>query len=163
MINKDILFKSEDFIFSYRVAGLPIQNGKILLQKPKDDDYALIGGHVSRFETTEEALKREFKEELNAEISVDSLFAVGETFWLWGKTPCHQIGLYYKVNMLGNDIPFEGSFFGYDGFDDKKIEMEFSWIPLEELKNGFKMYPLELIPHILSGNNEIVHFVSRQI
>lgn len=162
-MNKDILYKSEDFIFSYRVAGLSIQNGKILLQKPKNDNYALIGGHVSRFETTEEALKREFKEELHTEISVESLFAVGETFWLWGKTPCHQIGLYYKVNILGNDIPFEGSFFGHDGFDDKKIEMEYSWIPLEELKNGFKMYPPELIPHILSGNNEIVHFVSRQI
>lgn len=163
MINKDILYKSEDFIFSYRVAGLPIKNGKILLQKPIDDEYALIGGHVTRFETTEEALKREFKEELHSEINVGSLFAVGETFWLWGKTPCHQIGLYYKVNILGNDIPFEGSFFGHDDFDNKIIDMEYSWVPLEELKCGFKMYPLELIPHILSSNNEIVHFVSRQI
>lgn len=162
-MNNDILYKSDDFIFSYRVAGLPIQNGKILLQKPIDDEYALIGGHVARFETTEEALKREFREELHTEIDVDSLFAVGETFWLWGKTPCHQIGLYYKVNILGNDIPFEGSFFGYDDFDNKIIDMEYSWFPLEELKRGLKMYPLELIPYILNNKNEIVHFVSRQI
>lgn len=162
-MNKDILYKSDDFIFSYRVAGLPIRNGKILLQKPIDDEYALIGGHVLRFETTEEALKREFKEELHTEIDVDSLFAVGETFWLWGKTPCHQIGLYYKVNILGNDIPFEGSFFGYDDFDNKIIDMEYKWFPLEELKCGLKLYPLELIPNILNNKNEIVHFVSRQI
>lgn len=162
-MNKDILFKSEDFIFSYRVAGLLIQNGKILLQKPKDDDYSLIGGHVARFEATEDTLKREFMEEIHADISVDNLFAVGETFWLWGKTPCHQIGLYYKVHLLGNDIPLEGSFWGHEGFDNQRYDMEYCWMPLDELKNGLKVYPLELIPHILSNKNETVHFVSRQI
>ena len=30
----DILFKTEDYVFSYRVAGICIQNGKVLLQKP---------------------------------------------------------------------------------------------------------------------------------
>lgn len=31
---KDILYKEENFVFSYRVGGVLIQNGKILLQKP---------------------------------------------------------------------------------------------------------------------------------
>ena len=35
----DILFKKEDFVFSYRVGGILIRNGKILLQRPKNDDY----------------------------------------------------------------------------------------------------------------------------
>ena len=43
----DILFKKEDFVFSYRVGGILIRNGKILLQRPKNDDYAIIGGHVA--------------------------------------------------------------------------------------------------------------------
>ena len=43
----DILFKTERFVFSYRVAGVLVQNGCVLLQKPPDDDgYALPGGHV---------------------------------------------------------------------------------------------------------------------
>lgn len=162
-MKNDILFKEDNFIFSYRVAGLLIQNNKILLQKPKDDDYALIGGHVSRFEVSEDTLKREFMEEIHAEIAVDSLFAVGETFWRWGKTPCHQIGLYYKVHLIGNDIPIEGSFWGHEGFDDQRMDMEYCWVPLDELRNGVKMYPMELIPHILSNKNGIVHFVSKQI
>lgn len=162
-MNNDILFKEKDFMFSYRAAGVLIQNNKILLQRPKNDDYSFIGGHVSRFEFSEDALKREFMEELHAEIDIDSLFAVGETFWLWGKTPCHQIGLYYKVHLLGNDIPLDGSFWGHDGFDDHRIDMEFCWVPLDELKRGVKVYPLELIPHILSDKNETVHFVSNQI
>lgn len=40
----DILFKTDDYIFSYRVAGICVQNGKVLLQKPTNDDgYAFPG------------------------------------------------------------------------------------------------------------------------
>ena len=43
----DILFNNDDFVFSYRVGGILIRNGKILLQRPKNDDYSIIGGHVA--------------------------------------------------------------------------------------------------------------------
>ncbi len=56
----DILFKNDDFVFSYRVGGILIHNDKILLQRPKNDDYAIIGGHVAAMETSPETLKREF-------------------------------------------------------------------------------------------------------
>ena len=56
----DILFKNDDFVFSYRVGGILKHNGKILLQHPKNDDYAIIGGHVAAMETSMETLKREF-------------------------------------------------------------------------------------------------------
>ena len=48
----DILFKNDDFVFSYRVGGILIRNGKILLQRPKNDDYSIIGGHVAAMETS---------------------------------------------------------------------------------------------------------------
>jgi ADP-ribose pyrophosphatase YjhB (NUDIX family) len=163
-MGKDILFKTEDFVFSYRVGGLLIHNNKILLQRPKNDDFSIIGGHVSCLETTTETLKREFEEEIHAKIEVDNLLAVGEIFFPWGKKPCHQICLYYGVHLLNEtDIPLDGVFSGYDELDNKKIDLDFCWIPLEELKNGLKVYPLELIPHILSNTNETVHFVSKQI
>ena len=60
----DILFKNDDFVFSYRVGGILVHNSKILLQRPADDDYAIIGGHVTAMETSAETLKREFEEEL---------------------------------------------------------------------------------------------------
>ena len=45
---KDIIFKTDDYVFSYRVGGVLIHNGKILLQKvPNDDGYAFPGGHVT--------------------------------------------------------------------------------------------------------------------
>lgn len=70
-----------------------IRNGKILLQRPKNDDYSIIGGHVAAMETSMETLKREFEEELHTKIEVDNLLAIGEIYFPWGKRPCHQIYL----------------------------------------------------------------------
>ena len=80
----DILFKNDDFVFSYRVGGILKHNGKILLQHPKNDDYAIIGGHVAAMETSMETLKREFEEELHAKIEVDNLLAIGEIYFPYG-------------------------------------------------------------------------------
>ena len=96
----DILFKNVHFVFSYRVGGILKHNGKILLQRPKNDDYAIIGGHVAAMETSMETLKREFEEELHAKIEVDNLLAIGEINFPWGKRPCHQICLYYNVHLM---------------------------------------------------------------
>ena len=42
----DILFKTEDWVFSYRVAGICVQNGKVLLQTTTGEDrsFAFPGG-----------------------------------------------------------------------------------------------------------------------
>lgn len=163
-MKKDILFKTEDFVFSYRVGGILIHDGKILLQKPRDDDYAIIGGHISGMETTKETLMREFEEELHTKIEIDNLLAIGEIFFTWGNRPCHQICFYYKVHLSDmNAIPIDGVFQGYDELNNERIYLDFCWVPLSELRNGLKVYPLELIPIILEDSNEIVHFVSRDI
>lgn len=161
---KDILYKEDDFVFSFRTGGILIRDGKILLQKPVDDDYSIIGGHIARMEITEETLVREFKEEVHADIRIDELMAVGEIFFPWGKRPCHQVCFYYKVSLTDEtQIPLDGVFKGYDSLDNERIDLDFCWVPVEELKKGLKVYPTELIPYILEPGNEIVHFISRQI
>lgn len=60
-------------------------------------------------------------------------------------------------------ITLDGVFHGFDGLDNESIDLDFCWVPLDELKNGVKVYPFELIPHILEPKKEIVHFVSKQI
>ena len=159
----DILFKNEDYIFSYRVGGILIRDGKILLQRPTNDDYAIIGGHVAAMETSMETLKREFEEELHAKIEVGDLFAIGEIYCPWGKKPCHQICLYYHVYLSDERIPLQDVFHGYDELDGERIDLDFCWVPLDELKKGVKVYPLELIPYLLEPKKETVHFISRQI
>ena len=81
-MGKDIIFKTDEYVFSYRVAGVLLHSGKVLLQKSKNDTgYAIPGGHVALGETSEETLVREFKEEINADIKVGSLKWVGELFF----------------------------------------------------------------------------------
>ena len=78
---KDIIYQADNYVFSYRVGGVLIHNGKILLQKvPNDDGYAFPGGHVTFGETTDVTLVREFKEELGADIQIVRLLMVGENF-----------------------------------------------------------------------------------
>lgn len=162
-MQNDILYFNDDYIFSYRIAGVLVRDGKILLQKPKDDDYSLIGGHVSAFEATADTLKREFKEEIGADISVGSLIGVGEIFFNWGKKPCHQISLYYKVSLCDeSQIPLDGVFSGYDDFGNTRIDLDFCWVTLEEFEKAV-VYPLEMKEHILSRSDGVYHFVCRDL
>ena len=161
-MNRDILFREPDFIFSYRITGILIHNGKVLLQKPKDDDYAFPGGHVAALEDSRKTLIREFGEETRAAIEVDNLMAVGEVFFPWGDHPCHQIGLYYYVHLADNAaVPKSGIFPGYDECDNVSTDLDFCWIPLEQL-NSIPVYPPNLVPHILKQDGTVLHFVYRE-
>ena len=70
----DILFHRDDYVFSYRVAGILLRDNKILFQKPTNDTgFAIPGGHVEFGETNAQTLEREFKEEIGADIPVGDL------------------------------------------------------------------------------------------
>jgi len=161
---QDILFKTEEFIFSYRVAGILIRDEMVLLQRtPDDPGYAFPGGHVSFGETNEETLVREFEEEISASIKVNNLRWVGEAFFPWGKKSCQQIGLYYNIEMIDDSqIPLSGSFDVYDELDDTKIHLIFSWIPLSEIPN-IKIYPANCVELLQDQSGNIRHFVYNEI
>lgn len=160
---RDILFKTEDNIFSYRVAGILIRDGRILLQRPiNDTGYAFPGGHVSFGETNEETLIREFKEEISADINVHGLQWVAEIFFPWGDKPCHQICLFYRISLCDEmQIPLSGTFNAIDELDSLNIDLEFSWIPLSEIKN-IELYPINAKEKLEKLSDKIEHFIYRQ-
>ena len=51
----DILFKNDDFVFSYRVGGILKHNGKILLQRPKK--RSLDGVFLELFDLSSQRFK----------------------------------------------------------------------------------------------------------
>lgn len=158
----DILFKTDDYIFSYRVAGICIQNGKVLLQKPTNDNgYAFPGGHVALDETNEQTLKREFKEEIGADITVGALRWVAEIFFPWGDKPCHQICLYYDVEIGSQDTPKDGKFTEHEHIDGRNFDIEFHWIPLNEVKD-ISVYPTNAAELLPKFNDGVQHFVFRE-
>jgi ADP-ribose pyrophosphatase YjhB (NUDIX family) len=159
LMSKDIIFKTNEFIFSYRVAGILIRDKKILLQKPKNDDgYSIPGGHVSFGETTAETLIREFKEEINADIKIENLIMVGP----WGNRPCQQISMYYAVSLYNEQqIPLDGTFQAKDDFGNERIDLDFAWISLSEMHN-IKVYPTNIKNDLISLPKQIKYFVYKQ-
>lgn len=162
-MSKDIIFKTEEYVFSYRVAGLLVHDGKILLQRPKDDTaYAIPGGHVALGETNEETLIHEFKEEINVDIRVDRLKWVGEIFFPWGGKPCHQICLFYSILLNENtNILLDGAFWGNEQLEDKSFKLEFSWININDIES-IELYPIEAKKYLVNGLNQVEHFVYKE-
>jgi len=158
----DILFKTEDNIFSYRVAGILIHEGKVLLQNTTDDEgYAFPGGHVAFGETNTEALIREFKEEINASITVNGLKWVAEIFFPWGNKPCHQICNYYLISLNEKSIPMTGTFAATEGIEGRNFKVMFHWIPLDEIDNT-AIYPTNAKKLLGQLDGGVQHFVYRE-
>ncbi|MBQ7873998.1 MAG: NUDIX hydrolase [Oscillospiraceae bacterium] len=158
----DILFRKDGWVFSYRVAGIALSGGKVLLQKPTDEDfYAFPGGHVAFGETNEETLVREFKEETGADISVGELKWVAEAFFPWGESPCHQICLYYAVNIKDGTAPKDGMFMAREHLEGRNFDLEFHWKPISEL-DKLEMFPADAKEMLLHLEDGVKHFVYKE-
>lgn len=158
----DILFKTPEAVFSYRVAGICVRNGKVLLQKSTNDTaYAFPGGHVAFGETNEETLVREFREETGADIRVGELKWVAEIFFPWGDKPCHQICLYYMVELVTEGVLSESCAIGTELIEGRDFKLEFHWMPISEL-DGIELYPSNA-PELMKKLDEgVQHFVYKQ-
>ena len=158
----DILFKKDGFVFSYRVAGIAVYDGKVLLQKPTNEDfYAFPGGHVEFGETNEETLIREFKEEIGADIKVGELQWVAEVFFPWGESPCHQICLYYAIEITDENIPKDGMFMAKEHLEDRNFDLEFHWIPIEKTAE-LEIYPEDSAELLSDLGTGVKHFVYKE-
>lgn len=162
-MGRDIIFKTNEYVFSYRVAGVLLQNEKVLLQKIENDTcYAIPGGHVSLGETNKETLVREFKEEINVDINVGSLKWVGELFFPWGEKSCHQICLFYNVSLTENaKIPLNGTFLGTEDLEGKSFKLEFHWIDIKDIEK-IELYPIEAKKYLAEGLTKVEHFVYKE-
>ena len=87
--------------------------------------------------------------------------AVGETFFKWDDIPYQQIGLYFKSHLpKDSNLPKDGISHGFDEYENKRVDLDFCWIPLDEL-HSITLYPKEIIDHIINGEDKIIHFISR--
>ncbi len=148
----DILIKDGHHTFSYRVAGILRREDQILLQyDQRDQVYAFIGGHVAFQEHAEDALKREWLEELNLPIQVVQLAWVGEVFFKWNSQTVHQVSLYFDISSdaIPLSLPHQG-------------HIHFRWVGLDEL-NKITLYPQKAREFLLALAGSRFHFVDEQV
>ena len=151
---KDWIFSDERRICHFRVAGLLVRNNHLLVQKNKSNPYTIPGGHVFFGETSENALIREFKEEIGIDVQICRLIWVEENFWKWGKKDAHNISFYYLV-MQKDEAALSDTFIS--PYKDKN-DVTIQWISFDNLKK-VEIYPEYIKFKITNISNNIEHFI----
>ncbi|WP_421100834.1 NUDIX hydrolase [Sporosarcina psychrophila] len=151
----DVVFKTEKAVFNYRVAGIWIENGHVLLHRDiNESQWSLPGGRVEIAEDSQSSLKREFREELGIDVHVDRMALVIENFFEHGGRDFHEIGFYYAITSKGNPSSYnEAPFHGIEG-----ERLIFKWTPINEL-NEVALYPECLRAVLKDMTPYIQHFV----
>src|SRR5918998_511860 len=91
---------------NYRVAGVCIHDGHVLLHREeKDDFWVMPGGRPRLFESSRDALAREMDEEIATRVEILRLLWVTENFFTYGGVPFHEIAFYFLMS-LPEDAPF---------------------------------------------------------
>lgn len=158
----DARFRTEEGKFKLRVTGIIIHDNKILIEVYKDKVYFLPGGTINMNETSEGAIIRELKEEIDKDFIIDSLVSVCEEFYINHRDEkTHCINFYYKMKFKNiEDI---------DTIDLDRLENDhgymnqhhYKWVDIKDLDN-IKIVPIEIKNAIMSGEFSF-HYVMRNV
>ena len=130
------------------VLGIVKRENKILVSegydKVKDEVfYRCIGGGIEFLENSKEALKREFKEELDIYIDVGEFLGVDENIFTYNGKNAHELILFYNVDMKDKDYKEK-----YHIIDDN-CENDAMWIDINKFKNReLKIYPEQMFKYL---------------
>lgn len=128
--------------------GLAIKNNKLLVSecfdKVKNETfYRCLGGGIEFLEKSEEALKREFLEEINVDITVKDFLGISENIFTYQGKKAHELILFYSIEISDENYQEE-----YKVIDDHG-ETIAKWIDINEFKNKNKiLYPEEVFKYI---------------
>lgn len=128
--------------------GLAIKNNKLLVSegfdKVKNETfYRCLGGGIEFLEKSEEALKREFLEEINVNITVKNFLGISENIFTYQGKKAHELILFYSIEISDENYQEE-----YKVIDDHG-ETIAKWIDIDEFKNKNKiLYPKEVFKYI---------------
>ena len=130
------------------VLGMVKKDNKVLVSKGYDEIknesfYRSIGGGIEFLENSKDALKREFKEELNIDISIGDFLGISENIFTYNGKNAHELILFYDVEIKDKDYREK-----YHIIDDN-CETDAVWIDIEKFKNKeLKIYPKEVFKYL---------------
>ena len=127
--------------------GLAIRDGKLLVSEGYDSKknqtfYRCLGGGIEFLETSQEAIKREFKEEIGADITVKDFLGISENIFTFEGKNGHELIFLYIVELKDSDYKDE-----YSIIDE--VNSTAKWIDIQAFKNKEKIvYPTETLNYI---------------
>ena len=128
--------------------GLAIKNNKLLVSegfdKVKNETfYRCLGGGIEFLEKSSDALKREFKEEIGANIIIKDFLGVSENIFTYKGKNAHELILFYSIDILDQDYKEE-----YE-INDNSGRYKAKWIDIQEFKNKSKiLYPEDVFKYL---------------
>ena len=129
--------------FNYRVAGIAIVDGHVLVCREDDDDYTMLpGGRVELGEPSAVSLEREVEEELAMPAEIGPMMATSESFYRREGEEFHEMGFFYRLDLPGQ---------GPNGASpwlqrpDEGHVLSFYWVPLA----GDALERIRLLPRWL--------------
>jgi 8-oxo-dGTP pyrophosphatase MutT (NUDIX family) len=140
-----VAFTKGHAVFNYRVAGVAVHNGKVLLDRNTKNNYwVLPGGHPEMMEPMDEALRREVFEEVGEDVKVIRLLWILENFFQKNKD-IHELSFYFLMELAPDSrlLREEGPYEGYE-HNQKLI---FNWFAPDEAT----MRSLPLFPTVLAN------------
>lgn len=105
MNNKDLSTIIDNTKLNIRVGAIIKYQNKILIEKNKNVDFAVIpGGRIKTLENSKEALLREIKEELGIDLSKEEfqMSSLIENFFEFDNQKYHELYFVYKVDLKQN-------------------------------------------------------------
>jgi len=115
--------------FNYRVAGIALRDGHVLVCREDDDDWVMLpGGRVEMGEPTTTALVREIAEELHSTAEIGALVFTVENFFVRKGVQFHELGAYYRIELPAA-FPFQSAGVILDTVDEGH-RLRFEWVPL---------------------------------
>lgn len=128
-----IEFEEHGARFSHRAAGVVVESGRALLQRSELDPWWVVpGGRVEMRESAEEAMKREMREELGVDVTVERLLWILENFFEYDSVTHHAVELYFLVALPRNSAlrHAEGLI---ETTDERGGRLFNRWVPIDAL------------------------------
>ena len=140
-----------------RVTGVFVKDGKILLNDCKGIHYALPGGRIKIDEDSEQALRREMKEEMNENLKNIFFMGIFENFFTLDDTRVHEY-----MWMYGADFEDDKMFQSEDiVMNEGNKQNHFEWINIDDLdKIDFR--PKAAISYIKNIDQKMHHVIYHQ-
>jgi ADP-ribose pyrophosphatase YjhB (NUDIX family) len=148
--------------FNYRVVGVAIQDGSVLLHRADQEAFwTLPGGRPEYGETAEETLEREMREELETEVDVVRLLWFVENFFEYDGRSYHEIALYFLVQFPESSLPRTAA--AFDRLDGGVL-LRFKWHSVQaDQLTQLPLLPAFLPQALTDLPNTTVHIVQRDI
>ena len=116
------------------VLGVLTKDNKLLVSEGYDEVkkqyfYRCLGGGIEFLEKSDEALKREFKEEIGKDILIKDFLGISENIFTFNGKNGHELIMLYRVTLDEND-------YKEVYYDEGDTNFPIVWVDIDDIKSG---------------------------